>query len=273
MAAWEHRYGWNADVYYRYRKYVISKAKAYEGSDRDCADLAISLMIDFAAGLNLCLTFSDATGGTYISKARGLIQPTTKGGWELDDDITWSSKEEYVNAVLKRTSAWDLAKYNSRVNQYGPVPGDLMLRARKGWFGPISYPASHAALVFGTYMPGQRAVPEYQDVKGYPDFPGGDAAMKAFNQTRYFRGDVDADGVTIAREPKPPFDKDVHFNFLNSRGNDKRNAELIYFANDRQLRDEGFDFYEYSLLVTDNWPDFNGDGVPPFRSHRYRERR
>src|SRR6185503_6524122 len=176
MAAWEHRYGWNADVDYRYRKYVISKAKAYEGSDRDCADLAISLMIDFAAGLNLCLTFSDATGGTYISKARGLIQPTTKGGWELDDDITWSSKEEYVKAVLKRTSAWDLAKSNSRVNQYGPVPGDLMLRARKGWFGPISYPASHAALVFGTYMPGQRAVPEYQDVKGYPDFPGGDAA-------------------------------------------------------------------------------------------------
>jgi len=82
-------------------------------------------MIDFAAGLNLCLTFSDATGGTYISKARGLIQPTTKGGWELDDDITWSSKEEYVKAVLKRTSAWDLAKYNSRVNQYGPVPGEV----------------------------------------------------------------------------------------------------------------------------------------------------
>jgi hypothetical protein len=148
-----------------------------------------------------------------------------------------------------------------------------MLRARKGWFGPISYPASHAALVFGTYMPGQRAVPEYQDVKGYPDFPGGDAAMKAFNQTRYFRGDVDADGVTLAREPKPPFDKDVHFNFLNSRGDAKRNAELIYFANDRQLRDEGFDFYEYSLLVTDNWPDFKGDGVPPFRAHKYREQR
>ena len=58
----------------------------------------------------------------------------------------------------------------------------------------------------------------------------------------------------------------MHFNFLNSRGNAKRNAELIYFANARQLRDEGFDFYGYSLLVTDNWPDFNGDGVPPFRS-------
>ena len=42
--------------------------------------------------------------------------------------------------------------------------------------------------------------------------------MKQVNQTRYFRGDVDADGVTLSREPKPPFDKDVHFNYLNSRG-------------------------------------------------------
>jgi hypothetical protein len=122
-------------------------------------------------------------------------------------------------------------------------------------------------------MPGQRADPEYKDVTGYPDFPGGDAAMKDKHRTRYFRGDVDANGVTIAREPKPPFDTDVHFNFLNSRGKDKRNAELIYFANARQLRDEGFDFYEYSLLVTDNWPDFNGDGVPPFRTHKYRAQR
>jgi len=273
MAAWDHRYGWNADVYYRYRKYVMFKAKDYEKSDRDCADLSITLLINFAADMHLCLTFTDATGGRYISKAKGLIRPANRGGWALDDDITWSSKEEFVKAVLGRTSAWDLAHHNSRINQYGPTPGDLMLRARKGWFGPFAYPASHAALVFGTYAPGQLAQPEYQDVKGYPNFPGGDAAMKEFNQTRYFRGDVDAKGVTMSREPKPPFDKDVHFSFLNSRGQAKRNAELIYFANARQVRDEGFDFYEYSLLVTDNWPDFNGDGVPPFHTHRYRAQR
>ena len=27
-------------------------------------------------------------------------------GWELDDDITWNSKEDFVNAVLAGTSAW-----------------------------------------------------------------------------------------------------------------------------------------------------------------------
>jgi hypothetical protein len=100
------------------------------------------------------------------------------------------------------------------------------------------------------------------------NFPGGEAGKNDFNQTRYFRGDVDDDGVT-PRVPKSPFDKDVHFNYLNSRSNKKRNAELIYFANARQLREDGFEFYEYSLAVTDNWLDWDGDGLPPFRTHRW----
>src|SRR5437764_15274911 len=91
MAAWVHQYGWNADVYYRYRKYVMSEIGRYEKSDRDCADVSMSLLIDFANDRNLCLTFSDAKGGIYISKAKGLIRPKNGGGWELDDDITWSS--------------------------------------------------------------------------------------------------------------------------------------------------------------------------------------
>src|SRR4051794_28807293 len=257
MAAWAHRYGWNSDVYYRYRKAVMAKARSYEKSDRDCADLSITLLIEFAAAHGLCVTFTDGKDRRYISKAGGLVQGSPGGKYELDDDVTWDSKEEFLATVRKRTSAWDLFYHNSRVNEYGPVPGDLMLRAE-------AKDDSHAALVFGTYAPGQPAFPEYRDPAGYPSFPGGDAAMKNYNQTRYFRGDVDADGVTIAREPKAPFDKDVHFNYLNSRGNKKRNAELIYFANARQMREDGFDFFEYSLLVTDNWADFDGDGVPPF---------
>ena len=273
MAAWEHKYGWNSDVYYRYRKYVMATAPSYENSDRDCADLSITLLIEFAAKHHLCVTFQDAVGGMYISKATGLIQDTPKGPG-LVEKFTWSSKDEYLKTVLKRTSAWDLFWHNSRRNEHGPVPGDMMLRAKKGWVGPISYPASHAALVFGTYAPGQSAETKYKDDPAiYPNFPGGDAAMKQVNQTRYFRGDVDANGVTISREPKPPFDKDVHFNFLNSRGDAKRNAELIYFANARQIKDDGFDYFEYSYLVTDNWPDFKGEGVPAIRGRKWRDHR
>src|SRR3954454_19856546 len=117
---------------------------------------------------------------------------------------------------------------------------------------------SHAALVFGTSAPGQPALALYKDdPAGYPNFPGGRLAMKDSHRTRYFRGDVDADGATVSRELTAPFRQDAHFNYLNSRGDDKRNAELLYFANARQMREDGFDFFEYSLLVTDNWSDFS----------------
>ena len=80
---------------------------------------------------------------------------------------------------------------------------------------------------------------------------------------------MDADGVTVSRVPEGPFKGNVHFNYLNSRSSWKRNAELIYFANARQLREDGFEFYEYSLAVTDNWLDWDGKGLPPFRNHRW----
>jgi hypothetical protein len=262
MAAWTHstQWGWNSKTYYMYRKYVIAHARSYEKSDKDCADLSITMLVEFAAKYQLTVTFQDAKNGLYVSKAAGLIRGSS-AHHELDDDITWGSKEEFLATVRKRTSARDLLFNNSRESEFGPLPGDLMLKSDDE--------DSHAAIVFGTYAPGQAAYPEYQDVKGYPDFPGPDAAKRDFNQTRYFRGDVDDDGVTLSRVPEGPFKGDVHFNYLNSRSNKKRNAELIYFANARQLRKDGFGFYEYSLAVTDNWLDWDGDGLPPFRNHRW----
>lgn len=59
----------------------------------------------------------------------------------------------------------------------------------------------------------------------------------------------------------------------NSRSNKKRNAELIYFANAKQLQADGFDFYEYDLFATDNWFDGDGEGLPPFTTHHFPEHR
>jgi len=80
------------------------------------------------------------------------------------------------------------------------------------------------------------------DPVGYPNFPGRNAAMKAFNQTGYFREDADAAGVPAGRKPKAPFDRHVHFNDLNSRRSRKPNAELLYFANARPVRGDGSPF-------------------------------
>src|SRR5438309_1872353 len=100
MPAWEHSttWGWNSKTYYMYRKYVMANAKALEKSDQDCADLSIQLLVYFAEDKKLCLTIRDAVGGMYISKAPGLIRGSARD-YELDDDITWSTKDEYLNWV------------------------------------------------------------------------------------------------------------------------------------------------------------------------------
>src|SRR5579885_1908555 len=266
MPAWEHskEWGWQHKTYDMYRLYVKDKAPGLIGDEHDCADLSITLMVEFAYRKKLCVSFKDNVTGLYISKASGLITGFP-GRHELSDSITWNSRDEFLHVVQKRTSAKDLVLNNTRVNDAGPTAGDLMLRYQNG--------EGHAALVFYSYDVGVPPGPEAQDSKTYPSFPGGDAAMAAHDQTRYFRGDVDKNDVTLSRDLRPPFDKDVHFNYLNSRGNKKRNAELIYFANARQLKEQGFDFYEYDLFVTDNWRDWDGEGLPPFSTHQFPDHR
>jgi hypothetical protein len=51
MSAWTHstQWGWNSETYYMYRRYVARHAKSYEKSDKDCADLSIIVLVEFAA--------------------------------------------------------------------------------------------------------------------------------------------------------------------------------------------------------------------------------
>src|ERR1700693_1191281 len=144
MSAWEHstKWGWQKKTYDIYRLYVRDQAPSYEGSDRDCADLSITLLIEFAYKHKLSLTIQDGVGGFYMSKASGMISGP-KSDRELSDSITWNSKDEYLHVVQKRTSAKDLVQKNARVNEAGPTAGDLMLRYKDG--------EGHAALVFYFY--------------------------------------------------------------------------------------------------------------------------
>jgi hypothetical protein len=47
----------------------MNNATNYEGDTRDCADLSVLLIIEFAAESGLPLTFYDNAGVRYISKA------------------------------------------------------------------------------------------------------------------------------------------------------------------------------------------------------------
>src|SRR3712207_3708469 len=80
MPAWKHSdvndcTAW--ETYGNYRKYVGSKGADMRWREEDCANLSMSLLIDFAAEHGLTLTFEDNAGRRYISKASGVVIPYT----------------------------------------------------------------------------------------------------------------------------------------------------------------------------------------------------
>ena len=55
----------------------------------------------------------------------------------------------------------------------------------------------------------------------------------------------------------------MHVDYLNHRGEGKENAELIYFADVRELATRGMRVFADLDGVRDNWVDRNGKDDPP----------
>jgi hypothetical protein len=257
MAAWKHdnKQGWDYAAYLEYRKLVMAKAPSFRGRSEDCADLSMMLLINFAAANGLAVTFEDNDGSRYISKAEGQIWKF--GSSEILTDLTWSTPEEFTKIVQRKIGVEALWKHNTVAYQYGPQAGDLLIIYTTKWWG-LRTDRHHAALVYLPHAAG-KSHPKQNDTS-VPDFPGPDKAEEQVHQTEYFKGTVDPDtGVTVSRQP----DHDEHFDYLNSRSDAKRNAELIYFSNARQARNEGFEFRMYGPQVLDNWFDWDGQETPP----------
>ena len=267
MAAWTHFATWdgnNRKVYATYRKYVTQNAPGRRSTkDLDCSDLSITLIIEFAAKYGLPVTFKDAEGAIYSSKARSALVPTTSGydgagagagaPRYAEAATVWDTSEKFTTVVRDKLQTKSLYLYNMELNSTsGPDPGDLMIRYSTKWFGmKVDQKNTHTALVYQSYAP---SVPHLlENRKDVPSFPGRDQANSQPN-TEYFRGTVDGSGVTAYRAA----DMDTHFDYLNSPADKKRIAELIYFANARQLKDEGFDFYRFRSGVVDNLAGWDG---------------
>ncbi|HEY7336131.1 MAG TPA: hypothetical protein VH639_14675 [Bryobacteraceae bacterium] len=253
MAAWRHFKYWKKDTYKHYRGFVAQNAEKYAGSRLDCADLSMTLMIDFAAAQGLCLTFTDLNGIRYISKATRQ-HPAGLKSWG-------SSRDEYTKAVLDRLSAKSLLRKNTISNPRGPAPGDLILKE------------DHAALVYRDYPPGvshpradQYGEPSPAFPAAIPQFPGNERARTELNRLIYFRnrppiyGPLRSAGEEADRDRAA---KIAHIDYLNHRGEGKEGAELILFASVPEITGLGFGFFSYSSSVIDNWEDWNGEGDPP----------
>jgi len=250
MSAWEHRNYWNKEFYNGYRKHVARAAYTFAGHPHlDCADLSISLLIDFAFVNGLPLTFKTNDGSILSSKTT-----EQKPAHWLSCAREWSDAMEYKSAVLSEIGTYALWNHNTQENLHGPLasPGDLMIRFHKNGF-------HHTALVSAVYPPG--ASHRLKENKSIPDYPGGDQAEKEKNVWIYFRGTVDPNtNKTVSREP----DEYVHIDILNWRTKQKGHAEVILFANAYQyITLDSFEFRHWSASVTDNWRDWDGRGDPP----------
>lgn len=191
-------------------------------------------------------------GRRYISKSDGVIGA---GSPIPDKHLTWSTRDDFKTIVQRRINVEALWKWNTMVNPQGPEAGDLMLSYKDFLFWTTRH---HAALIYRVYAVAQ-VHPKWNDMS-VPDFPGPDQAESHANVTEYFRGTVDEDtGATLYRG----IDFDKHFDYLNHRGTAKPSAELIYYANARQIADEGFEFRRYHWNVLDSWYDWDGRGAPP----------
>jgi hypothetical protein len=237
MAAWSHYTDWSPSTYRIYRRTVARTASSYKGRTEDCADLSTGLIVDFASTNGLSLTFKDNIGRGYCSKA--------SQEWHAlpGHRLSWSSKEEYYNAIKRRLDARALWNWNTVRNPHGPEPGDLILKP------------DHACLVFAVYPPGVRH-PKSRD-STIPVFPGAVKAAAQFNVLEYFR---DGEGQTIG----PPVSA-TRFDYLNHRGQGipvKQKAELIYYASVNDPDFKGFEFRMYNNTVLLNWTRWDGVGEP-----------
>jgi hypothetical protein len=233
MSAWKHSNYWTATSYGDYRKYVQVQAPRFRNrADLDCADMSLTLLIEFATAGGLPVTFWDNDQIRYCSK--GTRQSPTSY-LSAHRTLSWSNQAEFAAAVRRRIGAKSLLLQNTAANPHGPEPGDLMAAT------------DHTALVYQVYPPG---VPHPQaSNRAIPVFPGNDKAQKELHQTEYFR-----EVATTAS---------MHLDYLNHRGWGKQKAELIYFADATTMVKDGFRFCMYKPGVLDNWVDWTGDGDPP----------
>jgi hypothetical protein len=166
--------------------------------------------------------------------------------------------EEYLKIVQQQIQTKSLWRHNTVVNPHGPHSGDLVIVFTTTWTG--SADRHHTALAIRDWVVGV-AHPKQGD-QSIPDFPGPDVAESQPDQTEYFMGTLDGSlKFTASRAP----DQDRHFDYLNSRGEAKRNAEIIYFANVRQIAEMGFEYRMYSPSVLTNWDGWDGKSWPSSR--------
>ncbi|VBB44335.1 hypothetical protein TRIP_D250064 [uncultured Paludibacter sp.] len=127
-SAWSVKRDWNESDVKNFATYSEQKLKEYEGQDIDCADLSLSVLIDYASENGLALQISNANGDTFDSNSDNYNSVSEyKNGYKNDDG-------NRVDGVLPNVQARDISTNTFTINKTDVQPGDMII---------LTAPANH----------------------------------------------------------------------------------------------------------------------------------
>lgn len=120
-SAWSVTRNWNESDSKNFADYAGNRLKDYVGKNIDCANLALSVLIDYASENGLPLQLSKADGTTFDSNSDKYNSVDDyKSGYSV-------SKDKKEGGVLPNIQAVDIASNSFEVNKTNAQAGDMMI--------------------------------------------------------------------------------------------------------------------------------------------------
>jgi len=123
-SAWSVKREWNESDQKGFAEYAGKRLKEYEGKNIDCADLALSVIIDYASENGLALQISTANGTSFDSNSDNYNSVSDyKNGYKNDDG-------QRVGGVLPSVQATDISANTFDVNKRDAQSGDMIIMTK-----------------------------------------------------------------------------------------------------------------------------------------------
>jgi len=127
-SAWSVTREWNDNDQKGFADFASQRLKSYEGKNIDCADLALSVIIDYASENGLPLEISTANGTTFDSNSDSYNSVDEfKNGYTNDNGVD-------VSGVLPSVGSKDIPTNTFELSKSVVQPGDMTI---------LSAPAGH----------------------------------------------------------------------------------------------------------------------------------
>jgi RHS repeat-associated protein len=228
LAAWKHTSWWDDSWKKKYRDYVNMHAQDYLGRTEDCADLSMTLLIDFAAANGLPVTLRVDTGHLIISKS-----------------CKWSNKDDFLEFVKRKIGSKALFDQNT-----GPALKEEEIRA-----GDLIISTHHTALVVKAMKPGESS---FGQILSFDETTGGPVAYQQPFTQLWDDAAAKAHPGQLQWIYNPESTAGYRVDYLNHTGFWQPYARMKYNQLDSVLIADGYQFRFWHDIVFSNYKTWTG---------------